>query len=596
MQGKGISRLGRYGAISLLLLGLIGPLRGEPAITPEDVLQHVRYLAHDELEGRAAGTPGAELAARYIAAWFAHVGLKPLGDRGTFLQEFEFTAGARLGPQNACRAWVGGREQELELHRDFLPLPFSTSGTVEGEVVFAGYGIQAPQAGYDDYAGLEVKDKVVLVLRSSPAPLSRYAPLRSKARTARSLGAKAILFFTGPASQPQDEVGPFEAAEGRFDAGLPAAFLSRRVAAEWLRAGGIEDVAAWQERVAQGPSPDSRPLPQVRVRLTCDVVKERRRTSNVVGLLEGQDPQARQEYVVIGAHYDHVGRGEYGGARGRQGEIHNGADDNASGTAGVIELAEFFASQPQRPERSLLFVAFGAEEIGLLGSSHFVNHPPVPLERIRAMINLDMIGRSPDGSVQVLGALTAEEWPEIVQVAGREVEVPLKMGSSFVGGSDHQPFQNRGIPILFFFTGLHPQYHTPEDDPERIQPQHEARILELVARIVRRVASSSQTLRYVKAASSGPQMGAGFRVYLGTIPDYSAEVEGVLLAGVREGGPAARAGLQGGDIIVEVDGKSVRNVEDYTAILGEAEPGKPMKVVVLRGGQRLSFQVVPEAR
>ncbi|MBM3457811.1 MAG: M28 family peptidase, partial [Armatimonadetes bacterium] len=321
-------------------------------------------------------------------------------------------------------------------------------------------------------------------------------------------------------------------------------------------------------------------------------------TRNVIGLLEGSDPVLKQEYVVVGAHYDHLG---LGGAHSLSSDerpaIHHGADDNASGTAGVLELANHFASRRGELRRSLLFMAFSGEEMGLLGSAHWTKNPTVPLERVAAMVNLDMIGRMKGDTVQVLGAGSSPAWKELLEEANRPHRLQLKAGGggSF-GGSDHQSFYARQIPVLFFFTGIHPDYHLPSDTWEKVNADGQSRLLQLVRDATLRIVRLDTRPAFTRTQEEQQAPSPGFRVFLGTIPDYAEEGVGVVLQGVREGSPAAKAGIQAGDTLVELAGKSIRNVQEYTTILGTLKANVEVGVVVLRKGQRLALKITPMAR
>ncbi len=576
----------------------------DPAIRAEDVREEVRYLASDALEGRGSGTPGGEKAAAFIEERFRAAGLEPLGAGTSFRQSFTFTAGVNLGRKNALTL-VGGkprRSQGLRLREGFMPLAFARNGTVAAPLVFVGYGISAPPIKYDDYQGVDVRGKMVVALRQSPegdAPHSKFgpwAPLRSKAMTAREKGAVGILFVTGPLTDAKEDLGVFRFDASFADSGIGAAVVRRAPIEALLRAGG-RSLRDAQMQIAHGGR-HSFPIPGARATLATEVVREERRADNLVGLLPGADPALRDQVVVIGAHYDHLGHGGEGSlARSRAPQIHYGADDNASGTSGVLELAAYFTAQSQRPARSMVFVCFSGEELGLLGSSHFVKDPPLPLARVAAMINLDMVGRLRNDALTVIGTGTSPAWDAILKAANAPLGLRLLPNASGFGASDQNSFYAKDIPVLFFFTGVHPDYHTPTDTWEKINTAGEAKVLTLVADVTRRIADLPERPRFTRSETVQPQMASGgFRVFLGTIPDYSATAEGVTLSGVREGSPAEKAGLKGGDIIVRFGGKAIKNVYDYTFALRDARAGVPVPVTVQRGGQTRVIRVVPARR
>jgi peptidase M28-like protein/PDZ domain-containing protein len=581
------------------------PLQGAPVVAAEKISADIRYLASRELEGRGSGTPGGRKAAAFIAERFGAVGLQPLGDEGSYFQPFHFTAGVRLGQKNALtlqRAGKGAKLERLPVRQGFMPLAFSRNGTISGPLVFVGYGISAPRIKYDDYAGLDVRGKIVVALRQSPegddlkSKFAPFTPLRSKAMTAREKGAVGILLVTGPLTDAREDLGVFRYDASFSDSGIGAAVVHRAPIEALLRPGG-RSLSDLQLKIAH-TGPQSFAIPGARAVLTTEVEREERETANVLGLLPGSDPALRDEVVLIGAHYDHLGYGGEGSlARSRAPQIHYGADDNASGTSGVIELAAYFAAQPRHPARSLLFASFSGEELGLLGSSYYVKHPPVPLARTVAMINMDMVGRLRNDALTVIGAGTSPAWDAILKAADAPLGLKLLPSASGFGASDQTSFYAKDIPVLFFFTGVHPDYHTPTDTWEKINAPGEATVLTLVADVARRIADDAQRPRFVRADTGGPQMASvSFNVYLGTIPDYSATVEGVQLTGVREGSPAEKAGIRGGDIIIRFGGKAIKNIYDYTFALRDARAGIPVNVTVRRGGQTRVLRVVPARR
>lgn len=577
------------------------PALAAPQITAGDVTAHVRYLASDELQGRGSGTPGGEKAAEYLASQFRKIGLKPAGEKGSYFQGFPVITGIRVGEGNSLSIRSEGGAASAKVREEFMPVSFSANGTASGPLVFAGYGISRPELKYDDYAGLDARGKVVVVLRKTPdgeehGKFAEYAPLRYKATVAREKGAAGILFITGPLTSKDEDLGNMEPDGSFADSGIPAAIVRRKCVEPLLKAAN-RDLSALQTALAHGEN-RSFAFPGATAELRVDVVRERSETRNVLGRLEGSDPQLRNEVVVIGAHYDHLGMGGSGSRfEGREPAIHHGADDNASGTAGILELAEYFASQKEAPRRSLVFIGFSGEEMGLLGSAFYVRQPTTPLDRTVAMVNLDMIGRSKGDTVQVLGTQTSPQWESLLKAVNREVPLNLKTsgGGSGFGASDQASFYARDVPVLFFFTGVHEDYHRPTDTWEKINAPGEAKILRFVAAAVERIAGMKERPRFARAKDPTPST-PGFAVYIGTVPDYSEEGMGVTLTGVREGSPAERAGIQAGDVIVEFAGKKVANVYDYTYALRDAKAGVPVKIVVLRKGKRVEVTVTPAAR
>jgi aminopeptidase YwaD len=566
----------------------------------ERIRADVARLAAPDWEGRRAGTKGADLAADWIAAEFRRIGLQPAGLEGSYFQEFSFVDGVDLGTGNKLALAANGATPSWKMGEDFRPLAFSAAGTAAGEVAFAGYGIVAADLGRNDYDGLDVKDKIVLLLRYGPDaddPHSKWAaftPLRLKVSTARDRGARAVLVATGPlpATLP-DELVALRGDAALADAGIPA-FTVRRTVAETVVSGMGLSLQDAQIQIDHGAKPSSLALKPVRMEAVADVTPKRARTRNVLGLLPG-DPAA--ETIVVGAHYDHLGLGR--GASldpAPEGKLHAGADDNASGVGGLLELARRLAPQPRR--RSVLFAAFGAEEEGVLGSSHFVKAPPVPLGRVAAMLNMDMIGRLRNDTVVVQGTGTSPLWPRVLEEANAPVGLKLKSSEGGYGPSDHSPFYAAGRPVLFFFTGAHDDYHRPSDTAERIDAAGIARLMDLVGGIVTRVAQSPEPVPFTRVAAEKEQQTAtrGFRVWVGGIPDYSSEAPGVRFTGVTAGSPGEKAGLLAGDVLVRFGEKEIRNVYDYTYALAERKPGDKVTIVVKRGDKDVPLEIVLGSR
>lgn len=585
------------------------PATAAGVITSERLMPHIRYLASDELEGRLAGSPGAEKAARYIADQFARRKLLPLGDEGSYFQEFSFVSGVRLGSANSLEvAWgTGGSSSQAGVRRvlepgsDFTPVSFSLSGEFEGAARFVGYGISAPSLQYDDYRKTDVKGKFVFVLRYGPegddphGQFGRYHALRYKAQAARDRGAKGIVFVDDSEDFSKSTLSKLRFDRSFADSGIAALAISRPSARKILAGAGLNlDNLEGHARSHKGSAAD---MPGIHLKFRSDLVKETRSARNVAGLLKGSGDLA-EEVLVIGAHFDHLGLGEVGSLAAKPGsEVHNGADDNASGTAGVLELAGALASRKDRLRRSVLFLAFSAEEQGLLGSRHYVNHPAIPLEKTVAMINMDMIGRMQDRRLIVGGTGTSPGWRDLLNQLNRDADLDLRFRDGGFGPSDHSSFYGRDIPVLFFFTGVHGDYHKPSDDYDKIEAVATARVVEFIFQTASSICGMDQRPAFRKTAGEPRESGrTGFRVTLGIIPDYGEEVEGVRLSGVREGSPAAKCGLQSGDLIVGWSGKKITNIYDLTHLLQEHRPGDDVKITVVRDGGELRFTATLEGR
>ncbi|MCS7185897.1 MAG: M20/M25/M40 family metallo-hydrolase [Armatimonadetes bacterium] len=558
------------------------------AITVAELKEHVRYLASDELEGRGSGTKGSQLAREYIAALFSDWGLRPMGGNGSYFQPFSFPGRLRLGEGNYLELTLPDGKQRVFLpDRDFLPLSLSASGEVEGEIVFAGYGISAPGKDYDDYANINVRGKIVLALRGMPANDTKFAQestFPSKLRVAREKGAKALILVSGPLSPFEDEPVPFWNEPAMRDSGILGVTVKRAFAESLFY------LEAVQRQIDETRKPFSFTIDNVYVRLRVNLQREQLEDANVIGLIEGSDPQLKNEFVVIGAHYDHVGTS----TRGGQVQIFNGADDNASGTSGLLELAQYFSSNRERVKRSLLFIAFGAEERGLIGSRYFVENPTVPLERIVAMVNMDMIGRLRNETLFTIGVASSPAWKDLIAEVNSQFNFVLRDSPGMFGGSDHFTFYNKGIPVLFFFTGMHENYHRPSDDWDTLNYEGMEKLVRMIAIVVERIANMPERPQFQRAPQPEERPAAPMRVSTGVVPDYSWDGEGVKLMGVRPSSPAEKAGLKAGDIIVEIAGKQIRNLYDYMDALNSVEPNKPVNFVVLRDGQKITLTVIPE--
>ncbi len=575
-----------------------------PAFSPEILLGHVYYLASDELGGRGVGTPGIERAGQYIADQFAAAGIEPGGDDGTYFQTFQIGLDAELGEGTELALEGAGADQPA-INTDYRPFAWSASGGFAGELLFVGYGLVDAARGYDDYRGVDAQGRVLLMLRREPpswsigGEYSGAARFDNKAALAKELGAVAVLVANQtPDDGEPDRLMPFFGRAAAQDYGIPAFHITRHLADTLLAAGGLDSLDVVQERLdADQPTHCSAVVPGVRVRGSVDLQREQAPSRNVIGLIRGTGPQA-DEYVVVGAHYDHLGlravRSFFGPTGDGKEEIHNGADDNASGTAGLIELGRALARAGDL-NRSLLLIAFTGEELGLLGSAHFVDHPTVPLDRIAAMVNLDMIGRMPDDRqrVSVYGVGTGAGLEDLVHncasIVGLEVDAQAPVSEQ----SDEASFYERGIPTVFFFTGLHVDYHQPTDDASKLNEQGAARVARMAYGVVRGLVDSpgQPTYCYVPGRAS-PSAGPA-RAVMGFWPKPAAEGESadVVVARVAPNSPADRAGIRPGDRIVQLDGWPVQDAADYAEAIGGKRPGESVEVVLERDGQRITLTV-----
>ncbi len=591
---------------------------GTPEITAADLREEVGFLASDDRQGRMTGSAGAKQAADYIAARLQDAQLKPAGDNNTFFQKFEFTSGVKVLKEKNELVLSGDtirKPLRFEVEKDFAPLSFTENQTVDGEIVFVGYGLSVPgkgTEGYDSYAGVDVKNKIALVLRYVPEEvdakrrqeLNRYAGLRYKAMLAREHGAKAVLFATGPNSPNRGELVAASFDASMANSGIVAASVTSNVADTLFQRAG-KDLKALQSALdKENPHAESGfTFPNVTVHITAAVEHIRKDDRNVVAVLPPSGPPERAEYIVIGAHYDHLGFGETGAMqrKGEEGKIHPGADDNASGTAAVLELAASLAEErkakPEEFRRGIVFALWSGEEIGIIGSSYFVEHPTITLSNVAAYVNFDMVGRLRENKLSLQGVGSSKMWRRLLEKRNVAAGFNLSLQEDPYLPSDGTAFYPKNVPILNFFTGGHDDYHRPTDTADKLDYDGLERITKFARALVLDLTSGGERPDYVKVEHSE---GAGgretLRVFLGTIPDYATEVAGVKLSGIRGGSPAEKAGLKGGDIIVEFGGQKVSNIYDYTYALDAAKIGQPVEIVVLRDGQRVKVTVTPEAR
>jgi len=584
-----------------------------PSIDPQRFLEHVKHLSSDEMKGRFTGSPEQEKAARYIAGQFERLGLQGVGAKKSYLQTFKLTTSSRPGSRNKLVPQVKGKTLgEIKHGEGFTAFSFSGSGKVSGPVVFAGYGITAKDWKYDDYEGIDVKDKIVVVLRHEPQEFDEksvfrgkeytsHASLENKAINAKMHGARAVLFFNNVINHPQDgeRLEPFQ-RPGPPSVGVPFGQVKSTLVEPWIQAAGrsLKEVV---EGIDKDLKPRSFELPMT-LDVEISVTRVQRNTSNVLGYWPG----LTDEYVVIGGHYDHLGMGEqFSLAPSLVPSIHPGADDNASGVAGVIELARWFTGQPKL-RRGVLFMAFTGEELGLLGSGHYVENPLLPLENSTAMINMDMVGRMKDNRLVLGGSASGSSFKKLVEDLSQrhgDLKIDHAEPAGF-GGSDHTSFAAKQIPVLFFFSGLHADYHKPSDTWDKIDAPASARLLALVGDAAQELAAAEGRPEFVKvappaAASGGGGSGGGgggYGPYFGSIPDMGSEVKGVRFADLREGSPAAKAGLKPGDIMVEFDGKKIDGLYDYTYALRQRKPGDTVRVKVLRAGAPVEVDVTLSER
>jgi hypothetical protein len=610
MEGVRASAPARASPLALLaLLALLGPggapARAEDEPAPEiragELREWVRRLADDELEGREAGTPACDRAADLVAAEFARLGLKPVAPDGGWFQPFARPKGIRvLATSTVVATDADGATTEFTVGEDFSPADNSSGGEASGPIAFAGYGVRAQEHQYDDYAGLDVKGRVVVVLRgapryhdakkspfASPDALTRYATFKAKADLAAELGALALVVVNDPQghAKPADDIlrPPGGSATGR----IPVVHFTWR---SGKRLGSRVDLSftRLQRAIDAKLNPAGALLDGPTLRVRCDVVPDDRRMKNVLGLLEPDAPTtgeaggaSSRETVVVGAHYDHVGLGHFGSLANATGEIHNGADDNASGTSALIEVAGWLAARRTSLRRRVLFVAFSGEELGLLGSKHYVQAPLVPNDEVVAMLNLDMVGRLDKNRLFVGGTGTSPVWPAMIErLNGDGGRFDLVCWPGGKAPSDHTSFYEANIPVLFLFTGLHGDYHRPSDDPRTLNYAGHERVAAFAAALAFEAANLPERPQFTRCDAGGFAVGP----YTGL--NVEQRPEGVFVAHVDKKSPAQQAGVKEGDRIDTVNDQPVPDTNRWNELVSNARPSEKFEMELDRDGKR----------
>jgi len=608
----------------LLVAAFVSPVAigAEPDPSLERIKKDIDFLAGDECQGRGLKTEGLKKAGDYIATAFKDAGLKSAFQDGSYFQKFIVPGRGKLGTPNALTLSIGDKSNELKLKDDFVATAASGAGKKSTGLVFVGYGITSIEPKYDDYAGVDVKGKTVVILRGTPKPDNfkpafakdgeeSPAPLINKIQNAIAHGAVGILFVSDRVSAGKNDplMEADRTAGSYFDGPV---FHVKRSAIEALTKPLKEKTLA---EIEDAIDKDSKPfsfevkgwMAVTEVTITRDLYN----TRNVVGVLEGAGPLA-EETVVIGAHYDHLGAGESGSFPNNAGKTHFGADDNASGTSGLLELVRRYGKIKNRQGRRLVFVAFSGEEQGLFGSIHYCKEPPFPLDKTKFMINMDMIGRmiaveekAGDGKpkkdrIVVYGTGTTAGLDKLVDDTNKAFDFKLLKIAGGSGPSDHASFYAKKIPVLFLFTGTHKDYHKPTDTPEKINIKGLHKVADFAQVFADHYATTTDAVAYLKTKGGGQDptdttpRTSGNLPRMGIAPgNYGENDGGVLVAAVSEGGPAEKAGIKEDDVIVSIAGLPVKNIETYMAAMSGQKVGVELEVVLLRKEKKMTVKVTP---
>ena len=632
----------------------------EPTAEQARLSHDIQYLASDDLEGRGVGTKGLNLAADFVRSEFAKAGLDVKQVEGGAFQKFTMVTGSELGDTNKLTLVApDGTAQELKLGSDFQVCSFGGSGALDHEIVFCGYGIEDKEQGYNDFAGQDVKGKVVVIMRRVPQQnnphgpftgahggMSRHAELRTKVSNAYGHGAAAVLFVNDPytlqnelqqnteqatkavvnsaqelvdagkdadktaqakkkltqavqklraaekASKagPTDELMTFGYGGKGTDKSLPIAHIKQKVCNQLLKSAMKASLQQVESQIDGDLKPRTTLLKGWKLQGNVAIKQVRTEVKNVIGVLEGEGPLS-DETIVIGAHYDHVGMGGAGSLARGSTAVHNGADDNASGTVSLLELARRLASRKQKLPRRLVFIAFTAEELGLIGSARYVKEPIFPLDQTICMFNMDMVGRLQNEKLTVYGTGTAPRWKKLVEDAGKQRDFSLALKPEGFGPSDHSSFYGKQIPVLHFFTGTHTDYHRPSDDWEKINFDGMLRVVDMLEDLVVQTATNADRPEYVAIKRRAQVQRNGRRPYFGSIPDFGQEAEGYAISGVAPESPAAKGGLKGGDLIVQFGKTKIGSLDDFDLALRKFRPGDEVPVTVVREGKRVTLKV-----
>ncbi|HCA42209.1 MAG TPA: aminopeptidase [Bacteroidetes bacterium] len=599
----------KYLLLLVIPLLAFGINSNEPEITESELKEYVKYLSDSSMAGRFPGTDGDSAARYFIANEFKKFGVEPAGTRGYF-QDFEMSTKLDVSETNKFILNNGKAILDLKLRQDFVPYGFSGNGSASGNLLFVGYGINAPELSYDDFKDtlgnkLDLRGKILVMFRQGPDymnphgnPFDKYEDARNKTLIPRDEGAAGIIFVNGSEYDLGDRLTRIRYDAVMGNQGIPVVQIKRSFLEDVMSAAGY-NLTDIQKKINSDNKPYSFEIPNVTAEFSTQLKPTVVGTTNILGLIEGSDPVLKNEVIVIGAHYDHVGYGTYGSLySGTEQLIHYGADDNASGTAGVIEIAKKMSENKKDMKRSVLFMLFGGEEAGLLGSSYFVKSPHFKNFNIIAMLNMDMIGRLRE-KLEIYGTGTSSQWENLLTSTNSKYNFDFKFVPDGFGPSDHSNFYAKQIPVLHFFTGTHEDYHRPSDTWEKVNYAGQTKVVNLVYDVAMNLVNANNKIDYtaVVKKEENTNMNSGpMKVTVGTIPDYSFTGEGVKVTGVRAGTPGEKGGLLAGDVIVKFGEHNIKTIYDYTNVLGKFNPGDVVDVIVKRGDNEVKLTLTLEGR